>query len=201
MSQKNLLMNIVTDCIFQSLSPTEQSRLLELLESSQELRQVLNQYLQSLTKEDISQKELDGSMSSVLTVLPKPSSTNLESTLPALSRLILYLVNQNLESNFKPTYRTTLTTVFRPQSIYQTQKTPKKGMFKGLLESLRNTPQDSEDLPAILTVVEEGSQLRLSTMKKLLSIKEWSTKKTIRVERESAESDEDIRSWVRNNIS
>ena len=80
MNQKNLLMNTAIDCIFQSLSPTEQSHLLARLVSSQVLRQALNQYLQLLIKEDTSQTELDGSMSSVLTALPKPSLTNLEST-------------------------------------------------------------------------------------------------------------------------
>ena len=80
-------------------------------------------------------------------------------------------------------------------------------MFKGLLESLRNTPQDSEDLPAILTVVEEGSQLRLSTMKKLLNIRVLSTKKMTRVEGESVEynrtkeQDEELKAWVKDHVS
>ena len=201
MNQKILQTNIAIDFIFQSLSPIEQSRLPELLASSQELRQELSQFLLLLTKEGISQKELDGNMNTVLTELHRHSLTNLALSLPALSRLLIWLLNQNKELNSKQTYKITLTKVSPQQSTSRRQTIQQRKKLTALLRYWRNTPQDSEDLPVTQTVAGEDNQLLLLTMKKLLNIKEWSTKKTTRVEVESAESEEEIRAWVRNNIS
>ena len=80
-------------------------------------------------------------------------------------------------------------------------KTLQRTMSLSLQKSLQDMGKGSEDSHATQTEAEEVNQLRLSTMKKLLNIRELSMKKTTPVEEEYAESNEEIRSWVKNNIS
>ena len=180
--------NIATDYICRALSLTGLLPLQELLESSQELRQALSQCLQLHLSDGISQKELDGSMSTLLTELHKHSSILWELSLPLSIQLTTSLLNPKSELNSKLTYKTMLTNPSPQPSTSQQDRISEMMRLRASLKPFQSMRQGLEDSPAIQTEAGEDSPLPQSLTKRPSNTKESFTKSTTPVMEESAES-------------